>query len=367
MVIGTRPELIKMAPIINEFKERGLEKHLLIVNTAQHKELLDPFWKMFNITPHFSLDVMRPDQSLGELTARILIHFQEYLDTIRDQIFAIMAQGDTTTVLSTSLISFYNKIPFYHLEGGLRSFDLQNPFPEEMNRKVASIAASQHFVPTINSRNNLLKEGIAGDKILMSGNTIVDSLEVVKKMINPLDPFEDNNLNQRMDKSKSLIFITCHRRENQGQNLSTILQAIIELAEENKHMQFLWILHPNPNIRNPVLDSKLQSIENIIITEPLGYLDMIRVLAQSVLAISDSGGIQEEAPSFNVPVIVLREATERPEGVEIGASKLVGANPDKMKKAFREFVDNGIQIASNPYGDGMASSRIVNKILELAD
>jgi UDP-N-acetylglucosamine 2-epimerase len=355
-----------MVPIINEFKSRGLEKNLLIVNSAQHQELLDPFWKMFNVQPHFSLDVMRHDQSLGELTARILINFQEYLDTVRDQIFAIMAQGDTTTVLSTSLIAFYNKIPFYHLEGGLRSFDLHNPFPEEMNRKVASITASQHFVPTFNSRNNLLKEGIADDQILVSGNTIVDCLEVVKKLISPEDPFDDENLNRRIDKSKTLVFITCHRRENQGKNLTTILQAITELAEENKHMQFLWILHPNPNIRKPVLDSSLQSMENIIIAEPLSYLDMVRVLAQSMLAISDSGGIQEEAPSFNVPVIVLREATERPEGVEIGASKLVGANPDKLKKAFRDFVDTGIKIESNPYGDGLAASRIVNKIIELA-
>lgn len=358
-VIGTRPELIKLAPVILEFQKSNFE--IDILSSAQHKELLSPYWDTFGVKPNFELDLMLPGQSLTSLTSRALLGFQNYFDTVKVMPDFVMAQGDTTTVMATSLVCFYQNIKFLHLEAGLRSFDLFNPFPEELNRKVASSIAFHHFCPTEISMNNLLKEGISKRSISLVGNTVVDSLNYFKNLPSFLENKWINKELNLIDSFNKVVLVTCHRRENHGENLEQIIEAINDLSNENKDILFIWPIHPNPNVTD-IVNQKISKNINVLLVKPLEYLDLIKVLSKSMCAISDSGGIQEEAPSFRVPVIILRKVTERPEGISKGLAFLVGANKNNIINKFEELKLIQPRFTNNPYGDGNSSKKIMKEI-----
>ena len=359
-VIGTRPELIKVAPVILELKRLG-NVNYKIVNTAQHKDLLDPFWNVFGIKPDFILDFMVPNQSLSELTGRAFVQFQSLLDKLENKPDVILAQGDTTSVMVSSVVSFYNNIRFAHLEAGLRTYDYQNPFPEEFNRRVTGLVTQIHFAPTSLACENLRKEGIDGQNIFLVGNTVVDTLDFIRRKEEFNSPFK-NPILQTME-AKEYIVITCHRRENQGENLKEILETIRELTTEYKEFNFIWLLHPNPNVKMKVT-SALAGIPDLIFCEPLDYIELLKLISKSKLIITDSGGLQEEAPSFSKPVIVMREKTERPESVNVGCSVLTGANKSKIISSFKKFIEQDMRIIKNPYGDGEAAKRIVEVLFK---
>lgn len=364
IVIGTRPELIKVAPIIVEFQKRNLRDRIIILNTAQHKDLLNPYWDLFKVQADITLDVMRDGQHLSQLTSRVIDQFQSFLDKCKHEVAAVLAQGDTTTVFGVSLVSFYNFIPFFHLEAGLRSFDLENPFPEEYNRRSASICASYHFCPTELSKSNLLQEKVDSSKIYVVGNSVLDALESIREMLGK-SSFENNQLEVIRTPSGKKVLITCHRRENHGDNLKTIISVVGELARENPEMEFIWILHPNPNVYYNISNSELKNIPNVLLIDPVGYFDLIKLLSLSSIVISDSGGLQEEAPSFQVPVLVLRKKTERPEGIDAGVACLVGADREMIKAKFYNYLENGLSNIANPYGDGRTSLRVVDILTDL--
>jgi UDP-N-acetylglucosamine 2-epimerase (non-hydrolysing) len=357
-VIGTRPELIKLAPIIWEAQKKDFK--IDIVNSAQHTDLLDPFWATFNLNPTHVLDVMLPSQSLSSLSARVISQFQDYIDSCLELPEIIIAQGDTTTVMAVSIVAFYNKIKFAHVEAGLRSFDFENPFPEEYNRKIAAICAQFHFCPTSNSAQNLLNEGVSKDQIFIVGNTVVDSLLKLTTSELFLNSNWNNSELYKINDFKKVVLITCHRRENHGENLSLIINAIQELAIQNKETLFIWSKHPNPNVRMKLHDSSLNSCKNVILTEPLEYIDILKLMNICFCVITDSGGIQEEAPSFKTAVLILREVTERPEAVDQGISFIVGANRKKIIEKFNELKESYPSFKQNPYGDGDASLRIID-------
>jgi UDP-N-acetylglucosamine 2-epimerase (non-hydrolysing) len=361
-IIGTRPELIKVAPLIWAVKRDKIAFD--VVNTAQHKDLLDPYWEAFGIKPTHVLDVMVKGQNLSSLTSRAISQIQEYLDNEEVQPTVILAQGDTTTVMAASMVSFYNRIKFAHLEAGLRSFDIENPFPEEFNRKIASISADYHFSPTSISSKNLLNEGISNEKIHEVGNTVVDALIKIKGDINFLSiPWKNKGLNKIQDFEK-VVLITCHRRENHGRNLLEIIDAINEIAENNPETIFVWTVHPNPNVKNTVEKSRLSHMVNVLLTDPLEYIDILKILNTAYCAISDSGGIQEEAPSFGTPVLVLRKTTERPEGVSTGVAFLVGTEKLQIVRGFNYLKNNYPFFEGNPYGDGESSQRILDILMK---
>ena len=359
-IIGTRPELIKVAPVIHEAKKFNFI--IDIVNTAQHKDLLDPYWSTFNISPTHILDVMQKNQTLASLTSRAIDQIEKYIDLEKIKPDLILAQGDTTTVMAASIVGFYNKIKFGHIEAGLRSDDLFNPFPEEFNRKVASITTDYHFCPTVLSKENLLKENICNDKIHVVGNTIIDSLNSISKSVEFENGEYSNTGLTIINKFDKVVLITCHRRENHGQNLIEIIESISILAKDNPSFIFVWPLHPNPNVKDKLLFSSSLKLNNVFLTTPLEYIDLLRILKKSFCVISDSGGIQEEAPSFKCPVLVLRETTERPEGVRQGLAFLVGSNKLKIIEKFYELKESSPIFGENPYGDGKASQRIIDII-----
>jgi UDP-N-acetylglucosamine 2-epimerase (non-hydrolysing) len=357
-IIGTRPELIKVAPLIWAIDKNKIEFD--VVNTAQHKDLLDPYWEAFNIKPSHVLNLMVEGQSLSSLTSRAINQIQQYLDNEERKPTIILAQGDTTTVMAASMVSFYNRIKFAHLEAGLRSFDFENPFPEEFNRKIASISADYHFCPTPISTKNLLNEGICKEKIFEVGNTVVDALIKIQGNVKFLSlPWKNKALN-KINEFDEVVLITCHRRENQGENLLEIIDTINELAKNNSNIIFVWTLHPNPNVKNTVKKSILSEKDNVLLTDPLEYIDILKILNVAYCAISDSGGIQEEAPSFGTPVLVLRKTTERPEGISTGVAFLVGAVKPKIISRFNDLKHSFPSFDGNPYGDGKSSQRIVD-------
>lgn len=362
-IIGTRPELIKVAPVILELKRQNICQ-CEIVNSAQHKDLLDPYWNAFGLKPDVVLDLMKKGQSLSSLTSRAINQIQAYIDECNVKPSIILSQGDTTTVMASSIVCFYNQIKFAHLEAGLRSFDFQNPFPEEFNRRIAGLSAAFHFAPTEISAQNLIKEHVKEDQIFVVGNTVIDALELMKKSSNIQNKSFINPVLEKSENYNRVVPITCHRRENQGKNLLNIIDAIYELAEQNTDTVFIWAVHPNPNVKNVVESSVLKGLENVILTEPLQYFDLIRLMMKSQVIITDSGGIQEEAPSFKVPTIVLRERTERPEGVNLGYAFLVGADKEQILERFNHCKEHTIDIKFNPYGDGQSSARIVNVLKE---
>jgi UDP-N-acetylglucosamine 2-epimerase (non-hydrolysing) len=352
-VVGTRPEAIKMAPVILALRRhRGLDCRVLA--TAQHRNLLDQVLRVFEIEPDIDLDIMQPNQTLTALTARLLLALDEVLQVEKPD--AVLAQGDTTTVMAGALASFYHKIPFGHVEAGLRTQNMANPFPEEMNRVVTGRLTKWHFVPTAGARHNLLKEGIADGNIFVTGNTVIDALLSAATRESAL-PFS-------LDKDKRLILVTAHRRENFGEPFKEICRAILTLAERNEDVQIVYPVHPNPNIWETAYKI-LRNHSRITLCEPLDYLPFVATMKQAFLILSDSGGVQEEAPALGTPVLVLRDQTERPEAVTEGVVKLVGADHDRIVGEVHQLLGDSTaykQMARgvSPYGDGRAANRITS-------
>lgn len=353
VAIGTRPEAIKMAPVVKSLlAEPWVDCRVLA--TAQHRQMLDQVLAVFGVVPDVDLDIMRPNQDLASLTARLLTDLTETLRSEAPD--AVLAQGDTTTVLTVALACFYLHIPFGHVEAGLRTGDLQNPFPEEMNRIVAGRLSRWHFAPTESARENLLSEGIPRSAITVTGNTVIDALLSVTR--------EVRQIGVPLDDSKRLILVTAHRRENFGPPLLEICRAIQHLADRNSNVQFLYPVHPNPNVKD-VVRSQLQGHPSVVLCDPLDYLPFVGALQRAYLILTDSGGVQEEAPALAKPVLVMRRETERPEAVDAGVVKLVGPDFDRITAETQRLLDDdaayaGMARGVSPYGDGYAAGRIVS-------
>ena len=353
IIYGTRPEFLKVFPVINQFHLQN--KDILIVNTGQHDDLLSKMEESFDIKPDFRLSVQSLDFTNSNLIAKLINSLSDLIH--KENITKIVAQGDTFTVLASSIVALLEKRKFYHIEAGLRTTDIRMPFPEEYNRRVVSLGSDVNFAPTILSQNNLLKEGIPSDKILLTGNTIVDMIQYILHKENIKIEYQNK------------VFITAHRRENIGKPLQEVSQAIKELATENPTVTFEWALHPNPNTRKIILDVfQNEKPENLIFTEPLPYLETIRKMASAKLIISDSGGIQEEAPSLKKRILILREETERPEVLDCNCGILVGHDLQTIKSEFYKIWDDEKEFMfkadKNPFGDGKTSELILKALLQ---
>lgn len=352
-VVGTRPEAIKMAPVILALQKQKWAD-VKVLATAQHREMLDQVLSIFGIVQDYDLDIMESNQGLTELTARLLVALDKVLAKASPDI--VLAQGDTTTVMTTSMACFYREIAFGHVEAGLRTGNISNPFPEEMNRVVAGHLSSIHFAPTKSARQNLLRENIPENCIHVTGNTVIDALlETAQK---------DFDIGIDLDDSKRLLLLTSHRRENFGAPMREAFGAILELVERNDTVELLYPVHPNPNVTKPAHEI-LGGHSRIHLVEPLGYAQFVQAMKQAYLIISDSGGVQEEAPALGKPVLVLREETERPEAVEAGVVRLVGTNCNLIiSEAEKLLTDKGYYKSMargiSPYGDGKAAERIVS-------
>lgn len=361
IVFGTRPEAIKMAPVVKAFQNNGNFFNTKICVTAQHRNMLDQVLTFFDIIPDYDLDVMKPDQNLFSLTAVILENMKTVLDDFKPDF--VFVQGDTTTTFATSLAAFYSGAAICHVEAGLRTYNKQAPFPEEINRQLTGRLADFHFAPTNRAKDNLVSEGTSPDHILVTGNTVIDALlnsvEKTRVLVNP----EITKLRQIIDPSKKLIVVTGHRRENFGKGFLNICNALKKLSERSD-IQIIYPVHLNPHVATPVYDM-LNGVENIYLIDPLSYENFIWLMDQSYLIITDSGGIQEEAPSLGKPVLVMRETTERPEAAEAGTVILVGTNTHKIVTECTNLLSNPIKYEHmsalhNPYGDGKAAERIVD-------
>jgi len=364
-VFGTRPEAIKLAPIIQQLDKDPRFKSILVV-TAQHREMLDQVLDLFKIKPDRDLNLMRDNQGLASLTASIFTHLDPVLEEFKPD--WILVQGDTTTVMAATLAAYYRRIKVGHVEAGLRTGDKWQPFPEEINRRVASVTADYHFAPTEWARNNLLREGIADDLIKVTGNTIIDALTQITALPMPKEIEDLLGKKQILSGGKQLVVITAHRRENFGIPIKNICAALQSLAKRYKErIEIVYPVHLNPNINKPVCEL-LSSIPNITLLPPLGYLSLIHLLKHAHLILTDSGGIQEEATGLGIPCLVLREVTERPEGIDAGVLKLVGTDTNTIINKAAHLLDDqsAYQImahAANPYGDGKAAIKIVEALL----
>jgi UDP-N-acetylglucosamine 2-epimerase (non-hydrolysing) len=354
-IIGTRPEGIKMAPVILALRREPWAR-VVVVLTAQHRELADEVLALFGITPDHDLNLMQPNQTLAALTARAVTGLDGVMDEIRPDL--VMAQGDTTTVMVSALVCFYRRIPFLHVEAGLRSHDLQSPFPEEFNRVVAGRLAQLHFAPTETARRQLLSEGVADDSVVMTGNTVIDALHQVAAM--------DLPLSHALDPAQRLILVTVHRRENFGEPIDNICRAFLHLVEANPDVALMWPVHPNPNVTRAA-HGLLSDHPRIHLVSPLRYSEFVTAMKRATLILSDSGGVQEEAPALAKPVLVLRRETERPDAIEAGVARLIGTEYDTIVREAQNLLDDAGLYRSmakgiSPYGDGRASGRIVEAI-----
>lgn len=365
-IIGTRPEAIKMAPVIREIKENRSGIEVLVGSTSQHREMLDQVLNRFRIEPDFDLDLMTKNQTPSEIAARVLRAMDPILADLQPDV--LLVQGDTTTVMAASIAAFHRSIRTGHLEAGLRTYDRANPFPEEMNRVVADHVCSIHFAPTSRARDNLLREGIAADNVFVTGNTVIDALLWAKSQ--PLDglvleELERSGLIELVStEAHPFILVTAHRRESHGQPIRQICEALRRLAESRPDWGIIYPVHRNPNIWNPVHDL-LEEVPGIHLIPPVDYFTLIYLMKKSYLILTDSGGIQEEAPSLGTPVLVLRKTTERPEAVEAGVVRLVGTEPEQIISHTNRLIDDKASYHSmarfiNPYGDGLAAERVVD-------
>jgi UDP-N-acetylglucosamine 2-epimerase (non-hydrolysing) len=366
VVLGTRPEAIKLAPVIRELNRCRDDFQTRVCITAQHRHLLEPILRWFHIPVHYDLDVMRPNQELCGLTALILERFHEVLAARRPDV--VLVQGDTTTVMAASLAAFYHRVPVGHVEAGLRTLDRYSPFPEEINRRLASQLATLHFAPTNWSRDNLLKEGVPRRGIVVTGNTVVDALLETRRRVLRRPPAIPQLKGFKLG-TRKLIVVTAHRRENFGAGLASICQGILRLATRREDIEIVYPVHPNPNVRATV-QPLLGAHERIHLVEPLDYPQFVWLLSHAYLALSDSGGIQEEMPSLGRPALVMRKNTERPEGVKAGVCKLVGTSADVIYRTVTELLDNKKAYAEfarrrNPFGDGHAAEKIVAALKHL--
>lgn len=368
LVFGTRPEAIKMAPLVHALKAEPDKFEIKICVTSQHREMLNQVLDFFNIKPDIDLDLMRQDQNLSNLTSLILNEMQSKLK--KHQPDAVLVHGDTTTTLATSMAAFYASIPVGHIEAGLRTHNMKAPFPEEFNRQITSKIAKWHFAPTVLSQQHLLSENVDKSLITVTGNTVIDALHWVLKRIDKDKDRQkklENILNTNLSfnwKSESFVLITAHRRENFGDGFLQICSAIKELASKYPNIRFVYPVHLNPNVSKPVYEI-LKGFDNIYLVKPLEYEPFVYLLKHSYLVLTDSGGIQEEAPSLGKPVLVMRDVTERPEGVESGTVELVGSNYQNIIQGVSRLLDDKkhyqkMSQAHNPYGDGLACKRIVD-------
>jgi UDP-N-acetylglucosamine 2-epimerase (non-hydrolysing) len=367
-IIGTRPEAIKMAPIIQLLDQQDDSVSNQVCVTAQHREMLDQVLSLFNITPDFDLNIMQKGQSPSQVAASIFLGLDPILTEQKPD--WVLVQGDTTTVMAAAIVAFYHRIKIGHVEAGLRSYDKWQPFPEEINRKVAGVVADLHFAPTKLSRSNLLMEGIPEKQILVTGNPVIDALKWVARL--PLNqdtsPIASDILQKKTPISKRIILVTAHRRENHGKPIEQICQALLDIAKKYQDsVHIIYPVHLNPNIQEPVY-RLLGNIQNITLTAPLDYLDLVHIMKAAYLVITDSGGIQEEAPGLGKPVLVLRDVTERPEAIQYGTVRLVGADNGKIVRETTRLLQDENEYhkmarATNPYGDGFASQRIVDALM----
>lgn len=354
VVVGTRPEAVKLAPVVHALQQAPWAEPRVLA-TAQHRQLLDQIHAFFGITPDRDLDLMRPDQTLADLTARMIAAMDPVLAAERPGL--VLAQGDTTTVMVTALCCFYRKIPFGHVEAGLRTGDVHNPFPEEMNRVLVGRMAALHFAPTAGSAQNLLREGVPATSVQVTGNTVIDALLWAAERVDPA-AFAP-------PPGKRLVLVTAHRRENFGQPFEQVCAALRQLADR-PDVQLVYPVHPNPNVRD-VAHRVLGRHPSIRLVDPLDYPDMVAAMRACDLILTDSGGVQEEAPSLGKPVLVLRTTTERPEGVAAGAARLVGTDKNRIVEQASRLLDDArayqaMASVQNPYGDGRAAKRIVQAI-----
>ena len=376
LVFGTRPEAIKMAPLVKKLQQMPEEFQTVVCVTGQHREMLDQVLRLFDITPEYDLNIMKPNQDLYDITSRILLGMRDVLKEVQPDI--VLVHGDTTTSMAAALAAFYQQIPVGHVEAGLRTGNIYSPWPEEMNRLITGRITTHHFSPTPLAKENLLREHVNEKQIIVTGNTVIDALQMVVKRL-----AEDKALAnevaakinqmgydvQRLDGNRRMVLITGHRRENFGEGFLNICHAIKHLAEQYKDVDFVYPMHLNPNVRKPVLEILGEKAENVFLIEPLDYLPFVYMMQHSTLILTDSGGVQEEAPGLGKPVLVMRDTTERPEAVEAGTVLLVGTNREKIEQGVSMLLDNAdtyrrMSEAVNPYGDGLACERIVKKLGE---
>jgi len=366
MVFGTRPEAIKMAPLVHELSADVRFESKVCV-TAQHREMLDQVLELFEIKPDYDLNLMKAGQTLNEVTARILLELKPVLQEFKPDV--VLVHGDTATTFAASLAAYYEQIAVGHVEAGLRTGNIYSPWPEEGNRKLTGSLASYHFAPTETSKQNLLMENYSESDVYVTGNTVIDALLVIKNKIDS-DITLSNKLSasfSMLDENKKLILVTGHRRESFGGGFERICEALAITAKRYPNAQVLYPMHLNPNVREPV-NRMLKGIDNIFLIEPQQYLQFIYLMTRAHIILTDSGGIQEEAPSLGKPVLVMRDTTERPEAVNAGTVKLVGTNVDVITSAINKLMDSQAEyelmsFAHNPYGDGKACQKILDNLL----
>lgn len=375
LVFGTRPEAIKMAPLVLAFQKRKEAFQTIVCVTGQHREMLDQVLRIFRIEPQYDLNIMKQGQDLYDITARVLIGMRDIL--LKERPDVVLVHGDTTTSTAAALAAFYQQIPVGHVEAGLRTHNIYSPWPEEMNRQITGRIASYHFAPTPLSRDNLLQEHVDADKITITGNTVIDALHMVVDWLK-----NDQSLAReqsqillnagydisRLSDGRQLVLITGHRRENFGEGFIRMVTAIRDLAKIHPAVDFVYPMHLNPNVRRPiheVFGEKLEHLGNIFFIEPLQYLEFVYLMEKSTIVLTDSGGIQEEAPGLGKPVLVMRDTTERPEALSAGTVKLVGTDYNRIISEVNRLLDDrqvydAMSQAVNPYGDGHACERIIN-------
>lgn len=382
LVFGTRPEAIKMAPLVIALKKEKADFETFVCVTGQHREMLDQVLHIFDIKPDFDLNIMQQGQDLYDITCRVLTGMRDILKTVQPDI--VLVHGDTTTSSAAALAAFYQQIPVGHVEAGLRTYNIYSPWPEEMNRQLTGRIATYHFAPTPLSRENLLKENVEERHIIVTGNTVIDALHIIvnrlkndkvlaakQEEVLRQAGYDVNRLKESVNsKHRRLVLITGHRRENFGEGFIHICTAIKDLAEKYPDVDFVYPMHLNPNVRKPiheVFGKELRGLGNMFFIEPLNYIEFIYLMEKSVIVLTDSGGIQEEAPGLGIPVLVMRDTTERPEAVTAGTVELVGTDYEKIVNGVSTLLDDAkayekMSKATNPYGDGKASQRILDYI-----
>lgn len=378
LVFGTRPEAIKMAPLVKEFLNNLTQFETIVCVTGQHREMLDQVLHIFDIQPDYDLNIMKQGQDLYDVSARVLVEMRTVLKEVHPDI--VLVHGDTTTSTIAALAAFYQQIPVGHVEAGLRTHNIYSPWPEEMNRQITGRIATYHFAPTLLSKQNLLNEGVKEGQIFVTGNTVIDALHMVVNRIKA-DRYLDEELERQLKQAgydvnrlfygKKMVLITGHRRENFGDGFIRMCTAIKDLTKKYPNVDFVYPMHLNPNVRKPiheVFGEDLSNLGNMFFIEPLEYLNFVYLMEKSTIVLTDSGGIQEEAPGLGKPVLVMRDTTERPEALEAGTVKLVGTDYEKIVNEVSALLDSPqyydkMSKAVNPYGDGKACMRIVNKLI----
>lgn len=377
LVFGTRPEAIKMAPLVKEFQKCPEQFKTIVCVTGQHREMLDQVLSLFEITPDYDLNIMKQGQDLYDVTARVLVGMRDVLKEAQPDV--VLVHGDTTTSTASALAAFYQQIPVGHVEAGLRTHNIYSPWPEEMNRLITGRIATYHFSPTPLSKENLLKENVAESAITVTGNTVIDALYMVVDKIRKNSTLSNELATllktagydtSRLANGKKLVLITGHRRENFGDGFINMCTAIKDLTQKYPDVDFVYPMHLNPNVRKPiheVFGEDLSNLGNMFFIEPLEYLSFVHLMEQSNIVLTDSGGIQEEAPGLGKPVLVMRDTTERPEALEAGTVKLVGTNYDRIISEVSRLLDDSeyydtMSKAVNPYGDGLACGRIIETL-----